>query len=95
MPALLILVRDRQLLWNRNRVSRLLLSLVAIFLSWQWLSSIVLVGLSFVLPPQTVEAAWAMPLWTVLPLPVVVAGLVLMMISYQKTFTPLAGPGSS
>jgi hypothetical protein len=95
LPAVLLLVRDRYLLWNRSRVSRMLLSLVAILLLWQWLSSIVLAGLSFVLPPRTVEAAWAVPLWTVLPLPVVVAGLVLMMISYQKTFATMARSGSS
>jgi len=94
LPALLMLVRDRQLLWTRNRMSRVLLSLVAILLLWPWLAGIVLAGLSFVLPLGTVEAAWAVPLWTVLPLPVVVAALVLMM-SYRKTFTASAGPGTS
>jgi len=94
LPALLMLVRDRQRLWNRSRLSRVLLSLVAVLLLWQWLTSIVLAGLSFVLPPETVEAAWAVPLWTVLPLSVVVAALVLMM-SYQRTFAAPAGPGSS
>ncbi len=96
LPALLVLVRDRQLLWNRNRMSRALLSLVAILLLWQWLASIVLAGLSFVLPLPTLEAAWAVPLWTVLPLPVAVAALVLItMMSYQKTFAAPTGPGSS
>jgi hypothetical protein len=94
LPALLMLVRDRQLLWNRNRMSRVLLSLVAVLLLWPWLVGIVLAGLSFVLPVGTVEAAWAVPLWTVLPLPVVVAALVLMM-SYRRTFATPAGPGSS
>jgi hypothetical protein len=94
LPALLMLGRDRQLLWNRNRISRVLLGLAAGLLLWQWATSIVLAGLSFVLPLRTIETAWAVPLWTIHFLAVVVAALVLMM-SYQKTFTAPAGPGTS
>jgi hypothetical protein len=94
LPALLVLLRDRQLIWNRNRMSRVFLSLAAVLLLWPWLTCIVLAGLSFVLPLRTVETAWAVPFWTVLPLPVVVAALVLMM-SYRRTFPAPAGPGPS
>ena len=94
LPALLMLVRDRQQFWNRNRMSRVLLSLSAVLLLWQWLASIVLAGLSFVMPLRTVEIAWAVPLWTVPFLSVGVAGLVLMG-SYQRTFIAPAGLGSS
>lgn len=94
LPALLMLARDWQPLSNRNPVTRLLLCLVAILLLWQWLTSIVLAGLSFVLPPGPVEAAWAVPLWSVLPLSVVVAALVLV-ISYQTTFTASPRLGAS
>ena len=96
LPALLILVRDRQMFWNRNRMSRVLLSLAAGLMMWSWLSSIALAGLSFVLPRETVETAWAVPLWAVLPLSVVVAALALMMMMrYPTTFTAPAGPGTS
>jgi hypothetical protein len=89
-------VRDRQLLWNQNLSSRVLLSLAAVLLLWQWLASIVLAGLSFVLPLRTFEAAWPVPLWTVHFLAVAVAGLVLMvMMSHQRTFTTSVEPGSS
>jgi Glycosyltransferase family 87 len=94
LPALLMLVRDRQLLWNQNRRSRILLCLAAVLLLWQWLTSIVLAGLSFVLPLRTFEAAWPVPLWTVHFMAVVVAGLVLMM-TYQRTFTAPPKPGTS
>ena len=94
LPAVLMLVRDRQLLWNQNLVSRVLLGLAAFCLLWQWLASIVLAGLSFVLALRTFETAWAVPLWTVHFLAVVVAGLVLMM-SYQGTFGAPAGPHPS
>jgi hypothetical protein len=96
LSALLMLVRDRQLLWNQNLSSRVLLSLAAVLLLWQWLASIVLAGLSFVLPLRTFEAAWPVPLWTVHFLAVAVAGLVLMvMMSHQRTFTTSVEPGSS
>jgi hypothetical protein len=96
LSALLMLVRNRQLLWNQNLSSRVLLSLAAVLLLWQWLASIVLAGLSFVLPLRTFEAAWPVPLWTVHFLAVAVAGLVLMvMMSHQRTFTTSVEPGSS
>ena len=94
LPALLLLVRDRQRLWNQSRVSRVLLSLAAVCLLWQWLASIVLAGLSFVLALRTFETAWAVPLWTVHFLSVAVAGLVLLMV-YQGTFDAPARPGTS
>jgi hypothetical protein len=42
LPALLVLLRDRRTIWNRNRISRVLLSLAAILLLWPWLASIAL-----------------------------------------------------
>jgi hypothetical protein len=94
LPALLTLLRERQLIRNRNRSSRALLSLAAVLLLWPWLASVVLTGLSFVLPLETVETAWAVPFWTALPLPVVVATMVLIR-SYQKSFARQGEPGTS
>ena len=94
LPALLLLVRDRKLMWNRNRLSRVLLILVAILLLWPWLASIVLAGLSFVLSRELVERAWRVPGWTVLTLPLGVAALMLVHY-YQRTFPALPRPGSS
>lgn len=94
LPAVLMLVRDGQQLWNQNRMNRILLFLASFLLLWQWFTSIAIAGLSFVLPIQTVKGAWAVPFWTVLPLSIVVAALVLM-VSYQRTFTASAGPDPS
>jgi len=94
LPALLVLVRERHRIWHRNHMSRLLLSLVAIFLLWQWLASIVLAGLSFVLRVELVQRAWAVPHWTVLLLPVGVAAL-MFVASYPKTSAALQAPGPS
>jgi hypothetical protein len=94
LPGLLMLARDRQLLWNRNRTSRILLGFAAALLLWQWLTSLGLAGLSFVLPLRTFEAAWPVPLWTVHFLAVAVAGLVLMMC-YPGSFTARPEPDPS
>jgi tellurite resistance protein TehA-like permease len=56
---------------------------VAVLLSWQWLSSIVLAGLSFVVPLEVVQKAWAVPGWTALTFPVAVAAQMLF-IAYRE-----------
>ena len=94
LPAVLILARERHGIWNRNRVARLMLSLTSIFLLWPWTTNVVLALLSFVLPLNVVDRAWSVPFWTVLPLPMAVAGIVLVM-SYQSAFTAPAKPGTS
>ncbi|HXA03725.1 MAG TPA: glycosyltransferase family 87 protein [Bryobacteraceae bacterium] len=94
LPALLMLLRDRQTIWNRNRVSRVLLSLAVILLLWPWLASLALACLSFVLPLELVERAWMVPGWTVLQIPLVVAALMLIHY-YQGTNTAPAGPVTS
>jgi Glycosyltransferase family 87 len=93
LPALLLLVRERQRLWSRSRMNRVLLSVVAVLLLWPWLASTVLAGLSFIFQPELVQRAWAVPGWTVLSLPVGVAALMLFG-GYQEAFAapPELGP---
>jgi len=93
LPALLMLIRERRQTWHRNRVSRALLSVVAILLFWPWLASFVLAGLSFVLPLELVEQGWMIPGWTLLTLPVGVAALMLVG-SYQRAVAA-PDPGTS
>jgi hypothetical protein len=94
LPALLLIIRQRRQIWSGNLASRMMLSLIGVFLVWPWVASILLAGLSFVLPVEIVERAWTVPSWTVLPLSLSVAGMVLMM-TYQKTFTAPPKSGTS
>jgi hypothetical protein len=94
LPAILLVVRDRRSIWKKNIVSRVILIMVATLLAWPWLSSTVLAALSFVLPQQTIERAWAIPAWTVPQIPVAVAALMLVHY-YQRTFTATAEPRTS
>jgi len=77
MPALLLLVRDRRAIWDRGMGSRLFLGIVAVLVVWPWISSVGLVVLSLVLPSDTIQGAWAVPFWTVVPTPLGVAALML------------------
>lgn len=89
LPALLLVAQERQQIWRQNGVSRVLLGAVALLLCWPWLSSTVLAVLSFLLPPEVVEKAWAVPGWTVLTLPVAIAALMLI-VSYRRSFAASA-----
>ena len=94
IPALLVLLKERRTIWRSGIVNRLLFTITACLVFWPWISSTVLAALSFILPQETVERAWATPLWTVSFVPVGVAALMLLHC-YQRTFTPSSEPGSS
>ena len=77
LPAILRAARDRGTIWEENFISRALLIIVAVLLAWPCITSAALAGLSFVLPPETVERAWSTPLWTVPQIPIGVTALAL------------------
>ncbi|MGB9073981.1 MAG: glycosyltransferase family 87 protein [Terriglobales bacterium] len=91
LPAVLLLVRERQSIWDRSFAARGLVILVAVLLFWPWLASAVLAGLSFLLPPEVVQRAWAVPGWTALSFPAGVAALMLAH-GYQRAFAAPPGP---
>jgi Glycosyltransferase family 87 len=86
IPGVLVLVKERRMIWQRGVANRLLLALTACLIVWPWISSMTLAGLSFILPPEMVERVWAIPTWTQTQIPVAVAALMLLHY-YQRTFT--------
>ena len=87
LPAILLIARDRRMIWGRNLASRALLIAVTVLLAWPWFCCTALAALSFVLSRETVERAWAAPLWTVPQIPLGVAALMLLHhYQNQKTF---------
>ena len=94
IPALLMLFEERHALWRRSAASRLLLLTVAMLVAWPWITSVVLAGLSFILPQETVEAYWAIPFWTALLIPVGVAALMLVNASQRSFAEPAQGSTS-
>ena len=93
IPALLLLAKERRTIWQSNLVIRVLFLITAGLIFWPWVSSVVLAGLSFVLPAQTVEPTWAIPSWTLTQVPVGVAALMLV-IRYQRTLAAPVVSGS-
>ena len=92
LPAILLIARDRRMIWGRNLVSRALLIAVTVLLAWPWFCCTALAALSFVLSQETVERAWAAPLWTVPQIPLGVAALMLLHhYQSQKIFAAPAG----
>lgn len=94
IPALLVLAKERRTIWHRSIANRLLFAITIGLIFWPWISSIALAGLSFVLPQQAVERAWALPFWTAIQIPIAVAALMLLHC-YQTTFTASPRPGAS
>jgi hypothetical protein len=84
IPSLLLIARDRRTLWDTNRVSRFLIAAVAVLLIWPYFSGTILAGLSFVMSPEVIQKAWAVPGWTALTLPVAVAAL-MWVVAYRGT----------
>src|SRR5258708_24416030 len=81
IPALLVLASERRAIWHRSIANRVLFAITTGLVFWPWISSTALAGLSFVLPQQTVERAWAVPFWTVIPIAVRAAAL--MIVDYD------------
>jgi len=74
--------------------SRLLFGATVALVVWPWIASVVLAGLSFTLPRETVEQGWAAPFWTALFIPVGVAA-VMLVTAGQWTFAASAEQGTS
>jgi hypothetical protein len=94
IPALLVLVTEGRTIWQRSIANRVLFTITAGLIFWPWISSTALAVLSFILPRETVELAWALPFWTVLQIPIGVTGLMLVHY-YQRTNTAPVYPGTS
>ncbi|MGB9233325.1 MAG: glycosyltransferase family 87 protein, partial [Terriglobales bacterium] len=93
LPALLIMLKERGEIWRKDAVNRILLVITIVLIGWPWLSSIVLAGLSFVLPPETVERGSLIPVWTALGIPIGV-GAAMAVYAGQRTFAASQKPST-
>ncbi len=94
VPGLLMLLKEGGAMWNRSFGTRGLLLITICLVGWPWLACSTLAGLSFVLPPETVERGWAAPFWTTLLIPVAVAAAMLVYAG-QRTFAASQEPTTS
>jgi hypothetical protein len=85
VPALMIMLKERRMIWQRSVVNRVLSVITIALISWPWLWCFGLSVFSFILPPETVERGWAIPFWTAPQIPVGVAAAMLVYAG-QRTF---------
>ncbi len=90
LPAALVVLKSAARLWNRNLPARLIWLLAAGVFIWPWISAAVLAVASFMLPASRVQAAWKLPFYTSLAIPLVVLGLLFQYIFRIIATEPLA-----
>jgi hypothetical protein len=75
LPALLLVARDWRILWQKNRLTRVIFMICTPVIFWPWLATMALTVASLFLPEPSVQKGWALPVWTSLAIPLVVAVL--------------------
>ena len=81
LPGVFLLARSWSLLWARNSVARFLCVLAAALILWPWLASLGLMLGALAVPPSSLQGAWAVPLYSMLGIPPVIAGLLALLLS--------------
>ncbi len=69
LPGIFLVVRNWNKLWSRSILARTGCVIAALVFLWPWLASLTLSLSSFILRPPAVHQAWAVPLWTILYVP--------------------------
>jgi Glycosyltransferase family 87 len=64
LPAVFLFIRERALLWQRDRWARIACLLVLLMIGWPWLAALGLSIASLALPAATVQQGWKIPLIT-------------------------------
>lgn len=69
LPGILLVVLGWGTLWQKSGAMRLILMICGLLFFWPWLASAALTIASLFLPAESVQTAWAVPLWTILAIP--------------------------
>jgi hypothetical protein len=69
LPAIFLMLKRPKDLWRRNRLIRIFAVLTTTFVFWPWLAALALCVASLTVRPQTLQQAWAVPLWTSIGIP--------------------------
>jgi hypothetical protein len=91
LPGIFLVVRNWRNLWTGSRLTRLACMIAGVTILWPWLASLGLTLASFGLAAETVERAWAVPLWTSLYIPI---GILLLLVLLFATSLRWKNPSS-
>jgi hypothetical protein len=75
LPGILLTGQNWDLLWAKNRLTRIITAIAGFLISWPWLAAVSLTAASLFLPSESVQKAWAFPLYTSLAMPIAVVVL--------------------
>ena len=75
LPAVLILLKNWSTLWSSSPLTRVASVIGSAFILWPWLSTLALLLASPLVPSETLQKAWAAPLYTSLAIPPCIVGL--------------------
>ena len=81
LPALILLARGWQKLWNGSLLMRMLFVVTGVALFWPWLASMGLMLATLVWPPATVQSHWQLPIITTFTFPIFVFTLMALHVS--------------
>jgi len=75
LPGVLLAVQQRQVLWAKDRLTRIGALIAGFLILWPWLAAVFLTAASLFLPAAAVQKAWAVPVYTSLATPIAVVAL--------------------
>lgn len=73
LAPILLVARHSPILWTRSPLSRVSLAIAGLMIAWPWLAAAGIFIASFFLPPDQVQKAWVVPVYTSLAIPLAVA----------------------
>jgi len=80
LPTVLLIMRQHREFWEKHRLRRVAFTVAAIFVLWPWAASMVLAPASFLVPAQSIQKAWAVPLWSSIGVPILILPLLSMLL---------------
>jgi hypothetical protein len=90
LPAVFLIATSWRNLWGRDRPTRGACGVGMLVVLWPWLASCGLILASLFVPADTIQRAWAAPLYTSLGIPLVVLGLLTLCAMDLLNASPVA-----
>jgi Glycosyltransferase family 87 len=75
LPGILLAAQRWQVLWEKNRLTRIVAVLACVLILWPWLAAVTLTIASLFVPNESVQKAWAVPVYTSLVIPIAVVAV--------------------
>jgi hypothetical protein len=85
LPGIFLLIRYWPSLWRANFFTRLLSVLAIALVFWPWVISLTLMLAALFVPVNSLLWAWAVPLYTSLGIPLIIAGLIALLLAQLLT----------